>query len=245
MMIIISQKMIIIINKIDILLISETHATDRTHVKIPYYTVYYANHPDNQAHAGAAIITRTALKHYIQQPYITNKIQSASVKILLSHRPVTIAAIYLPPRHSISAEDLKKTPWLESASELAEDYEEYLSSLGPQFIAAGDWNDKHNTWGSRLTTKGRNLLRTMTELNIKFLSTGEPTYWPADKNKTPDLLDFALFKGISYIYTKIEGNSDLVSDHSAITVTLSTHAILKEPIPKLCTKIQTGINLET
>jgi hypothetical protein len=176
--------------------------------------VYYANHPDNQAHAGAAIIIRTALKHYIQQPCITNK-------ILLSHRPITIVAIYSPPRHRISAGD----------------YKEYLSSLGPQFIAAGDWNAKDTTWGSRLTTtKGRNLLSTMTQLNIKFLSTREPTYWPADKNKTPDLLDFALMKGISDIYMKIERNLDLVSDHSAITVTLSTHAILKESIPKLCTK---------
>jgi hypothetical protein len=85
----------------------------------------------------------------------------------------------------------------------------------------------------------------MTQLNIKFLSTREPTYWPADKNKIPALLDFALMKGISDIYTKIEGNLDLVSDHSAITATLSTHAILKKSIPKLCTKIQTGINLET
>jgi exonuclease III len=124
------------INKIDILLISETQATDPTYVKIPYYTVYFANHPDNQAHAVAAVIIRTALKHYELQPYITNKIQSAIVKIQLSQRPVPIAAIYSPPRHCISSED----------------YEEYLSSLGPQFIAAGEWNAKHTTWGSRLTT---------------------------------------------------------------------------------------------
>jgi hypothetical protein len=72
-----------------------------------------------------------------------------------------IAAIYSPPRYSISSKD----------------YEEYLSFLGPQFIAAGDWNAKHTTWESRLTTtKGRNLHRTMTQLNINFLSTGEPTY---------------------------------------------------------------------
>jgi hypothetical protein len=137
------------INKIDILLISETHATDRKYVKIPYYIVYFVNHPDNQAHAGAAII-RTALKHHVLQPYITNKIQSPIVKIQLSHLPVTIAAIYSPPRHCISSEE----------------YEEYLSFLGPQVRAAGDWNVKHVTWGSRDTTaKGRNLLRTMTQLN--------------------------------------------------------------------------------
>ena len=78
------------INKIDILLISETHATNRTYAKIPNYTVYFANHPDNQAHAGAAVIIRTALKHHVLQPYISSKIQSASVKLQLSHRPVTI-----------------------------------------------------------------------------------------------------------------------------------------------------------
>jgi exonuclease III len=103
------------INKIDILLISDTQATDRTYVKIPYYTVYFANHPDNQAHAGAAIIIRTALQHYILQPYITTKIQSATVKIQLSHRPVTIAAIYSPPRHSISSEEYEEYLFTPSA----------------------------------------------------------------------------------------------------------------------------------
>jgi hypothetical protein len=116
---------------------------------------------------------------YILHPYITNKIQSTIVKIQLSHRPVTIAVIYSPPRHSISSKDC----------------EEYPSFLGPQFIAASDWNAKHTTWGSRLTTnKRRNLLRAMTQVNINYLSTGEPTYWLTDRNKTPDLLDFALTK---------------------------------------------------
>jgi hypothetical protein len=213
------------INKIDILLISETHATDRTYVKIPYYIVYFANHPDNQARSGAAIIIRTALKHQALQPYITNKIQSPIVKIQISHRPVTIAAIYSPPRHCISSEE----------------YEEYLSSLGPQFRAAGDWNVKHVTWGSRLTTaKGRNLLRTMTQLNIKSLSTGEPTYWPTNRNKTPDLLDFALIKGLADIYMKIEGNLDLISDHSAVILDMSTNATLDNPHTKCGVANNTG-----
>jgi exonuclease III len=71
-------------NKIDILLISGTQATDRTHAKIPYFTVYFGNHPDNIAHAGAAIIIITALKHYKSQPYVTNKIQSAIFNYLIA-----------------------------------------------------------------------------------------------------------------------------------------------------------------
>jgi hypothetical protein len=49
-------------------------------------------------------------------------------------------------------------------------------------------------------------------------------------------LDFALIKGFSDIYTKIEGNLDLISDHSAIILTMSTNAILQDSVPKLCTK---------
>jgi exonuclease III len=34
------------VHKVDILLISESHATNRMVTKIAKYTVYYANHPD-------------------------------------------------------------------------------------------------------------------------------------------------------------------------------------------------------
>jgi exonuclease III len=62
-------------NKIDILLIAESRTTKRSVIKIPYYTIYYANHPDGTAHAGSALIMKSQLKHYVLEPYITNKIQ--------------------------------------------------------------------------------------------------------------------------------------------------------------------------
>jgi hypothetical protein len=53
---------------------------------------------------------------------------------------------------------------------------------------------------------------------------------------------------------KIEGNLDLISDHSAILLTLSANPILKESTPKLCTQntdwsqfgdlIENNINLQ-
>jgi hypothetical protein len=70
---------------------------------------------------------------------------------------------------------------------------------------------------------------------LKFLSTGEPTYWPSDRNKIPDLLDFAITKGVSEVHSHVESNFDLSSDHSPIIITLSMNVIWKEPIPKLCT----------
>lgn len=43
-------------NKIDILLISETHFTDRSYFNIYKYKTYNTNHPDGTAHGEIAII---------------------------------------------------------------------------------------------------------------------------------------------------------------------------------------------
>jgi hypothetical protein len=32
--------------------------------------------------------------------------------------------------------------------------------------------------------------------NLKHLSMGEPTYWPSDRNKLPNLVDFYVTKGV-------------------------------------------------
>jgi hypothetical protein len=207
------------IHKIDILLISETHATSKTVIKIPNYMVYYANHPDGRGHGGSAIIIKCTIKHHELQPYVSSKIQSPKIEIHTANWTITIAAIYSPPRHNIT------TP----------EYHQYFSTLGPRFLVAGDWNAKHPTWGSRLTTqKGRALHQAAQLNNLNFLSTGEPTYWPTDIHKTPDLLDFAITKQIPTTHCDIASNFDLTSDHSSIVITISTIILTIEPVPHLC-----------
>lgn len=206
---------------IDVLLVSETHATARTVIKIPRYSIYLSNHPDGTAHGGSAVIIKNSIAHHEWNSFQTNKIQSSSIKVQVLHYPLIIAAVYSPPRHAISAEE----------------YVELLQSLDARFIIGGDWNAKNVAWGSRLTNpKGRNLLRVLQNHNCNYLSTGEPTYWPTDTNKIPDLLDFAISCGIANTYTKVESNYDLSSDHTPVLITLSTSIITKEPSPKLCTK---------
>jgi hypothetical protein len=46
-------KTFISIHNIDIMLISETHFTEKSYLKLPNYTVYHTNHP-----AGTAIIIK-------------------------------------------------------------------------------------------------------------------------------------------------------------------------------------------
>jgi hypothetical protein len=114
------------INKIDILLVLESHATEHTFVKMSHYTIHYANHPDGTAQAGSAIIIKSTLKHYVLEPFVTNRIQGTILRLEALSGPVTIAAVYSAPRHSISAEE----------------YDHFLSQLGTYYLVACDWKAK-------------------------------------------------------------------------------------------------------
>lgn len=129
--------------------------------------------------------------------------------------------MYCPPRHSIKENK----------------FTEFLGKLGPRFIAGGDFNAKHPTWGSRLTTtRGRELRKAMTALHCDQLSPGQPTYWPTDRSKTPDVLDFFISKGIARNYTHTESSLDLSSDHTPVKLTLNTEITKKETLPSLHNK---------
>jgi hypothetical protein len=206
------------------------HTTEHTFVKIPHFTIYYANHPDGTAHPGSAIIIKSTLKCYELEPFITNKIQGTITQLEALSRPMVIAAVYSTPRHSISAEE----------------YDHFLLQLGTHSLVASDWKAKHTVWGYRLmTVKGRNLLQITQQNNLSYLSTGEPTYWPTDVDKIPDPLEFAITKGISDLHTIIESNLDLESDHSAVTITISANIIQKDTPPRLCNRRTNWVQFQT
>lgn len=88
-------------------------------------------------------------------------------------------------------------------------------------MAGGDWNAKNIYWGSILTTtRGRQLKLSLEENKLNAISSAEPTYWPADPNKRPDLLDFFIVKGLSRIYLKAESRLDSNSDHTPVFLTV-------------------------
>jgi exonuclease III len=127
---------------IDILLISETHFTAESYIKIPNYRVYHTNHPDRTAHRGTAILIKQTVDHYQLQNYEENHLQATSIKVRTLPYELTISAVHCPPRYN-----LKK-----------DHFEQFFSILGQRFLAGGDYNCKNIQWGSRLTTtKGKEL----------------------------------------------------------------------------------------
>ena len=165
--------------RIDIVLISETHFTNTSYVNFPGYHAYRANHPDNSAHAGAALYIRASLTYTPLPNFHTNHIQSCAVSLLLNNIPITIAAAYCPPKHRISPDQ----------------FTEFLSTLNNNYIVGGDLNAKHIQWGCRASNpRGNSLLQTVYHSNISILAPPNFTYWPTSRHKMPDILDIFVAK---------------------------------------------------
>jgi hypothetical protein len=62
---------------------------------------------------------------------------------------------------------------------------------------------------------------------------GEPTYWPSDRNKLPDLVDFCATKAIHQDFTTVKSCFNFFSDHSPVLNTLTAYELNQEKQPGL------------
>ena len=113
----------------DILLVSETHFTNRSYITIPNYeyNIHYSNHPDEAAHGGTAVIIKQNIKHYVRAEYRHENIQAASIAAEDNTGEKTVSAIYCPPKHHNK-------------------YGRFFKTLGNRFLAGGDYNAKNIFW---------------------------------------------------------------------------------------------------
>jgi exonuclease III len=154
-------KTFISIHNIDVMLISETHFTEKNYLKLPNYTGYHTNHPAGTARGGTAIIIKNTIKHHQLNNYSQCFLQATSVPVEDSVGLITISSVYIPTKHTVKQEQL----------------EEFYITLGRRFIAGGDYNVKHTDWRSRFSTPtGRKVLKKMERNKLKHISMGEPTY---------------------------------------------------------------------
>lgn len=153
------------VNKIDIMLISETHFTNKSYFNIRGYKLIHTNHPDNSAHGGTAIIIKSFIPFSILEEIQEQSLQSTIISVKLNESSITIAAVYFPPRFNLKQQD----------------FEQYFNKFGTKFIVGGDFNSKHPWWESKTTNpKGRELYKCIQTRNYSVISTGKPTYWPSD-----------------------------------------------------------------
>ena len=193
------------------MLISETYFTNKNFLKIRGYKLYHTQHPSGRAHGGSAIIIKSTVKHYELPLFESDYLQATNMAIEDWHSPITLSAVYYPPKHIFSKNS----------------FDHFFESLRGRFIADSDFNAKHLQWESRIiTTRGRNLLKSMNFNKLNYLSSNEPTYWP---NKLPDLLDFFVMKNISPSYTNIISSLELSSVHTPVIAVINSSIIGNRP----------------
>lgn len=170
---------------------------------------------------------RNSIQHFIHSEVRTPIIQSIALSIKTKVGYVTIASIYCPP--SESGEKITQ-----------ENFANYLASLGDRFIVGGDFNAKNVKWGSRITlTRGRALDRAVSVIQADYASSGNPTHYPVDPNKKPDVIDFFVTRKIalhSMVFGVAEVSSALDSDHTPINLDVANSAILKIPTQQITNK---------
>lgn len=203
---------------VDICLLSETHLTNKNSLNLENYKVYNAFCPGNSARGGSSLIIKNTIEHFEIGKIETIDIQMSIVQLSSLKQKLNIGVVYCSPSCSIKKEVFKSL----------------LFELGDRFILGGDFNAKHLDWGSRVTlTRGKELRQALRELGCNFHSSGNPTYWPTDTNKIPDLVDFFVSKRVSPNFISIEDSHDFNSDHSAVILTLSEKIVTKSTKPVL------------
>ena len=65
---------------------------------------------------------------------------------------------------------------------------------------------------------------------------GKPTYWAADPKKIPDLIDFAIIKGLTKLEINIKSSDNLSSDFSPVRIMLDEPVDNSQPNKKLTTQ---------
>jgi exonuclease III len=105
--------------KVDIILISETHFTKKSYIKIPNNSIYDTQQPDGTAHGGTAIIMKKGIKHHLHGHYNLEHLQATSHEDRT--RPLKIAEVYCP-KHAIKAEQFLS----------------FYANLRQRFLAGGD-----------------------------------------------------------------------------------------------------------
>ncbi len=195
-------------NGIEIALVSETHLLPQQHLrKFPGYAMYSCHHPSGNARGGSLVLVKNHIKHTDLGTYSTSGLQASVISVTLRNVKVNVGALYCPPNSRLDCKEFCAL----------------FSTLGDCWLLGGDFNAKHPLWGSRLTTpRGRQLFTAIHQFKGKVIAPSEPTHWPIDNSKQPDIIDFFVSRNFSSSYTKIECISDLSSDHLPLVLQVNS-----------------------
>jgi len=89
-------------NEIDVIFLAETHLANKYNFQIRGYLFYSKSHPEGKPHGGFAILIRNHIKHHFHNEFETNYLQATFINLQSECQNITLAAIYCPPRFTIT-----------------------------------------------------------------------------------------------------------------------------------------------
>ena len=146
-------------------------------------------------------------------PNIYIYIQATSISVECNGK-ITISSVYCPSTFTITKDT----------------FEEYFSSLRNKFVSCGDYNAEHTYWGFRLENLKENQLYKVSIDRLRFFVFRQPTYWPTNPRKNPDLIDFGITKNIHRDALSAKVSYDLCSDHAATIATYCGQTPIIKPL---------------
>ena len=196
--------------RIGIALISETHFTKYSHIFISDYNLLKSNHPDGTVYGGTGILIKTNFKFHLFTSFSQNHIQSCAISIIFNNIPIVVTEFYSPSTHLINI-----------------NLTTFFDTIPNNFIAGGDYNAKHQSWGCRVTNYRGNLLYNFINVkNYQILSLPDPTYWPTSLKKKPDILNIFVSKIPSNLYYSVNNILDLNSDSPFCSISHQTSSVI-------------------
>jgi len=145
---------------------------------------------------GTLMLVRSDVKHHLIQLPPLQAMEATAIKIFIDQKPLLLVGPYLSPSKRIVTADL-----------------DAIARLGGNIFMAGDFNSKHPYFCSIHTNKnGRLLYDYISTSRWQVLSQFNPTHYPHNVRHTPDVLDYALYRNISYFMT-VEARKMFHSNH--------------------------------
>lgn len=204
-------------NQIDIACITETHLNPTSSFVLQGYKTVRVDRQNSNGGGVLILIKYTIPHNQITLPH-TPGLEKVAINLNYKNNDtLTIVTVYKPPNIKINNSNISA-----------------LFQLTNPFIIVGDLNSKHTTWGCRTTNPAGNYIYDIKcNLNLRIISPIEPTYFPYDSKKSPDILDIAI-TNIKAPFTS-STHHELDSDHIPVIISTRITKPPTSPTPTLNT----------
>jgi len=193
--------------EIDILLIQETHLTNKDKLKLKNFQIQRQDGPNG--HGGLVTLIKNHIPYLHKSLLPTTSLDATAITLT---DDLTIINIYNSPRNKFTQQDLRT-----------------LLDTSHKVLLAGDFNARHSLWNCTRNNTNGNTLYSFIDLNDDVQLTYSPTHthFPTN-NSSPSTIDLVMYKNFTDITTPAS-IPELTSDHNPIILQI------KHPNPKQTT----------